>query len=493
MSTPRIPFFLSALWLLTLGPAVSQGLAQFVATHSFNARQGHNYLYQSPGDTRIFRVWLPAEDWAVRGIIIGGLDSSLEAFAVRHHMGLASIAGGGGQAYTQHAPVFMQALVDFAALGIHPELAHVPFISLGNSTGGGWAYGVAMLRPERAICFMSNVMVAPNPANPPAAGLGVPGIFTVGETDRLVQADVTTANLFGLARPAGAVWGRMVIQGMGHEARRVWRLGYPFFEDMIARRLPADWDPREGPAQLRPIDPQAEGWIADDTTWYAGLTAIYPVSGFSGVLDGSTSWYPSEDIAVLARSYSSWEQPGYLHILGIADHPPADQGVDTVMDHFRAGETITLSYDPGGTAWERVEFYRGAALIGEVSSGEPVLQHVLQGDRIAQSFSVLHHAPDGTVYTAPLQGILVLPPLDKWHNINRFGWFYDGFEPWLYHAAMGWIWMQNYEHITRPEPDAGFFFYHAGRESWNWSRLRWLPWVFDFGTEGGWFRESFTP
>lgn len=466
--------------------------AQWEAIHTFDVRTGHSYLYRSPNDSRAFLVWVPDMERPVRGIFIGGgLDESVKAFAARFDMGVASISGGGSGAYNNHAPVLMDGLVAMAALGVHPELAHAPYISHGSSTGGAWAYGVAMLNPDRTICFTSNVMAGPNPATPPAAGFKVPAIFTVGETDSLVRADVATANLLDQGRPEGALWGRMIIEDFGHENRRVWRLYYPFWEDMINRRVPADWDPREGPVTLRDIDP-SEGWIAYDPSWYEGLTEIFPADAYEGETDGSTSWYPNEGIAVLARSYSSWQQPGYLNIEGIPDFPPNDQGRDAEMELFRAGEAITLTYDDGGVAWDRIEFFKGAERLGEVTAGDPVFEHILEGDRIAQSFTILHHAPGGEIYTARLQGVLVLPPMDAWIYIHRFGWFYDGFEPWLYHTRVdGWIWLQNYDHISDFESTAGFFFFHQDRGAWHWSSIFRLPWTYDYGSDS-WERDTFS-
>ena len=58
----------------------------------------------------------------------------------------------GRRVYEEGAAVFFTALDHFAALGYHPELAHLPFVMYGSSNGGASTYGFVNYAPERPIC-----------------------------------------------------------------------------------------------------------------------------------------------------------------------------------------------------------------------------------------------------------------------------------------------------------------------------------------------------
>src|SRR5262249_45468060 len=82
-------------------------------------------------------------------------------------------------------------------------------------------------------------------------------------------------------RPKGAVWGWVGVQGVGHERVGQEVLAMPILDAAVRLRYPADVDVRKGPVKLKPVD-LTSGWVADNTTWKSGLTAITPAKKFKG-------------------------------------------------------------------------------------------------------------------------------------------------------------------------------------------------------------------
>ena len=182
---------------------------------------GTYYDFRDAAGKQMIKMWVPPTAKPVRGVFIcghggGGGDSrdfardeNMKAMAARYGFGLAGLhnfpggaiyprqAGQGGPAGAPGAPtrpqpaqpatpggkVFFDALSSFASLGVHPELANIPFVFMGSSNGGSQAYALASYAPERAVCFVSNVSAPRSILN--EAALTVPGIFFVGRYDLL--------------------------------------------------------------------------------------------------------------------------------------------------------------------------------------------------------------------------------------------------------------------------------------------------------------------
>lgn len=197
------------------------------------AYDGTSYDFRDAAGEAMIKAWVPPEADPVRGIFISGhgggsgdsrnftRDENMRALAARFRFGLVGLHNfPGRRVYTESAPVFFGALDAFAAMGHHPELAHVPFVIYGSSNGGAQSYGLAASAPERCIAFLSNVSYRMRPEPPPEAVLGVPGLFVLGRFDpfgRGMEGVDRMRNSFAEARARGARWA-LVIEDKGHAA-----------------------------------------------------------------------------------------------------------------------------------------------------------------------------------------------------------------------------------------------------------------------------------
>lgn len=479
---------------------LSQPLTAAYKATKRNIATGTIYVYEDDAttnkDRRVWQVWVPDSGRPVRGLLVDGnpgtgdgrattLNSSVQSFARQFNFGIMASAGvSGGSTYATHSFKIAEALEAMAALGDNPELVNVPFVTHGNSSAGANAYGLAMRFPERTICFTSNVIASTQPTSPPEDGMKVPGIIVVGEVDAVVPNSVAASRaLMDYARPKGALWGRIVIQGMGHEHRRVMRLFYPMWEKCIRMRLPESWDPLSGPPTLLPVN-EEDGWLVDDDSAVAGYSDSQPAADYDGDKT-RMSWYLDADMAQLARGYAAYSQHGEFSIDEVHNYPgynnkPDASAISQIMDHFRPGETVTLTYNPNGKAWQKVSFYYGVTLLGERAFGEePTLTINLGNDMYAQAYMAVVTDNEGKERPLIGQGLLSLPGRDQWISARQFGWYYEGFAPWYYHAELGWLYPAPEEFFGRT---AGFYFYYLDKEAWFWARPSWLPWIVDLST-----------
>ncbi len=268
----------------------------------------------------------------------------------------------------------------------------------------------------------------------------------------------------------------MLIQGMGHEHRRVYRMFYQFWETCIRLRLPGDANPRLGPVELIDL-PEESGWLADNQSWESGITQIYPYAEFDGDLT-QTSWLPDKANAIAYRSYSSWNQPMYFNIDGLEDYDEED---GKVIAWFDPGDEVTLVCDPGDFLdWTKMEFFSGAEKAGEITEGEPRLPVVLAEDPLVQVFSVLAHDGEGNTRTAVMQSVLVLQR-DHWIKGRGIGWYYGKHDPWFYHNEWGWI----YVHSGYMPAGRMITFYWWNRRLWYYVTGVYYPWMYNFAA-GAW-------
>lgn len=472
---------LASTHLLTALP----GFEAFVEVRERPSRwwpAGYLYDYRSETDNRYFTVWVPLGNATVKGLFIDGnagvsvnrlgvAEEDMRNFAQRFGFGLGATSNiSGGNTYSTHYLLILDALDAFGEMGMHPELANVPFITHGNSSGGGNAYGLAMRAPDRAIAFTSNVLVGPNPVFPPESSYTIPGLFTIGETDPLVAGNrVDVPRAMAAARAADAPWAWVMIQGMGHEHRRIYRLYYPYWEAMIALRLPEDADPRAGPVTLNAID-TSTGYLMDDNSWSDPLPFVAPADDYPRDPE-TASWLPNENLAYLTRGYASWDNPVTFDIEGIPDFYTEKS---SIIDTLSPGESLRLVANPGGIEWTRIEFFRGAVKLGEVTEGDPALDITLGYEEYAQAFTVLVHDDAGNTRTAIPQTVHVLGASDKdpvWSWLPEFGWYAYPWAPWIYHNDYGWFWAMDPALLTSKSN----FIWSAETQMWYWLQPNRLP------------------
>ena len=162
-------------------------------------------------------------------------------------------------------------------------------------------------------------------------------------------------------RPKGALWGWMAVPGIGHERDGQEVLAMPMLDAAVRLRYPADGDVRKAPVKLKPVDP-GSGWVADNTTWKSGLTAITPAKEFKGDISKS-SWLLNEDLAFIYRAYATYDRP--LKITSPRNTP--GNARDLVWD---AGSRVVIVVDDSRFAgWKKLELYDGAKQVGARAQG----------------------------------------------------------------------------------------------------------------------------
>jgi hypothetical protein len=265
--------------------------------------------------------------------------------------------------YLYDYKVLQNALKQFAADSKHPELVHAPYAATGFSAGGGFARRLLMADPDKLIAAVIVGSTMKLSGKPAATHRGVPVCVINGEHEHEKgEGDGMAAALEPVLaehRPKGALWGWMAVQGAGHEMVGQEVLAMPILDAAVRLRYPANGDVRKGPVKLKPVDPKS-GWIADNTTWKSGLTAITPAKDFKGDI-AKSSWLLNEDVALIYRAYATYNRP--LKITS----PDKTDAKNQVWD---AGSSVTIRVDDSRYAgWKKLELYDGAKKVDELAKG----------------------------------------------------------------------------------------------------------------------------
>jgi hypothetical protein len=338
----------------------------------------------------------------VRGTLVvgpyaGGDSRDLHREAwYREFLHLHDFAFLGTHAFSSHAEnfrVMQNALKQIAAGTRHPELAHAPYVATGFSAGGGFPSRLLVEAPDKAIAaaIVGSRLNLTN-TTPTAAHLGAPACIINGEHEDGGMAAVV-APVLAEYRPQGALWGWMAAPGGGHERNGQEVLAVPILDAAVRLRYPADGDARKGPVKLKPVAPES-GWVADNTTWKSGPTAIAPAKDFKGDLARS-SWLLDEDLAFIYRAYATYGRP-----LTITS-PRNDR--DLV---WGAGSRVTIGVgDSRFAGWKKLELYDGAKKVGELAAGPA--EFTVKGLRAGyHAFPVL--GTDGEGNLRPSDPVLVV-------------------------------------------------------------------------------------
>lgn len=379
--------------------------------------------------TRNYTVVIPEGLKTVRGLLVNGCYSGGDSrsdwticedyrqFMHLHRFAYVGCTGTAGSprsappaeamAKARHRGIF-QAFQDcmqvIATASRHPELGNAPYVAVGFSAGGGFAFNVMAFAPEKTIAAVSysspynfKRRITPPPSE---ALLRVPSICITGEQEEFNVPGPNTDPSTGKAtidevlvpyRPQGAEYAWLERQGLGHayDENRQDVLGMPLLDAAVRARYPKDGDPAKGPIKLLPIDPST-GWIADNTTWQSGLTKIFPAKEFKGDV-GHSSWLQNEGIAFIYRAYATHNNP--LTITSPGPCGPGTQGMDP-------GSNVTITVDAGKFPnWKKLEFYDGAKKLGTVTAAptQCTAKNLTPGYHV---FSVLGTDAVGTVRTS---------------------------------------------------------------------------------------------
>jgi hypothetical protein len=367
--------------------------------------QYQSYEYAEAGKT--VRLTLPEGLAVVRGILVVGPYAGADSRELyreiwyREFLHLHDFAFLGAQSFNSHAECFgvmQHALKQIAVDSKHPELVHAPYVATGFSAGGGFASRLLVEAPDQVI---ASVIVGSRlnltGIKPRAAHLGTPACIINGEHEHGQREAggmaAVVEPVLAAYRPKGALWGWMAVPGIGHEQDGQEVLAMPMLDAAVRLRYPTNGDVRKGPVKLKHLDPRS-GWIADNTTWKSGLTAIAPARDFKGDLARS-SWLLNEDLAFIYRAYATYNRP--LRITA----PLTDR--DLVWD---AGSRVTIVVDDSRFAgWKKLELYDGAKKVGELAKG-PAEFTVLGLKAGYHAFSVLGTDAKGTI--RPSNPVLVV-------------------------------------------------------------------------------------
>lgn len=401
------------------------------------AFDGAYYDFRDAAGVQMIKMWIPPGLDTIRGVLISGhgggggdsrnfaRDENVRALAMRLGFAVAGLHNFPGRSvYEQGAAVFFRALEEFAQLGGHPEIAHLPFVIYGSSNGGATAYGFVNHAPERAICFVANVSGGGNPEIPVDAALGVPGVFVMGQFDALVQQRGLdrVAAIMQYARERGARWS-WAVELKGHEDGCSFDIYMKLVEQAVAARYPASADPRAGLVQLQDL-PEESGWLVDQQSWADGLVRVAPWAEYSGA-KAAAGWVLNQDLAYVYRSLATHHPPFTIRVREFdrTFNPHTDPGTMFSLGGpvARPGDQVTVEADLRGIPeWQSLEFFNGAVPLGRVDAGqEPRIQVTLDGRSLVYCLTALATDRQGRRHTCPPLHFFVEDPSRPWNRPAR--------------------------------------------------------------------------
>jgi hypothetical protein len=266
--------------------------------------------------------------------------------------------------YMNDYKVMQAALKQLAIETKHPELVNAPYAATGFSAGGGYTRRLMEAEPDKVIAgvVVGSTMklrgaLTDDHRRVPMCVINGDLEHEPGESGGMAKA---LEPVLAAQRPKGALWGWMAVQGVGHEFAGQEVLAMPILDAAVRLRYPADGDVRKGPVQLKSVDLES-GWVADNTTWKSGLTAITPAKKFKGNV-AKSSWLLNEDIAFIYRAYATHDWP--LKII-------SPSNMSAKGEVFEAGSAVTIRVDDSKFAdWTKLELYDGATKVGELTKGQ---------------------------------------------------------------------------------------------------------------------------
>lgn len=361
-------FATSLLCLLLNAPVLA-------ATLEFEVPPAANEKYKSAQ----FRLWLPDDVRELKAIIIkqhgcgrNGIDhaddAQWQALAKKHD---AALLGSHFVQDQQCADWFdpangsdralAVALSDFAERSRHPELKEIPWVIWGHSGGGLWAMGMANRHPERIVAIFARSGTLPEVGE---AVRSIPILLQYGEqekTGRFAKVHERATEALNLHRPKGALWSSAVDPKSSHDCRQSRHLAIPFFDAMLAARLPHDRAASDAAYRLRELN-AAEAWLANLET-----LEISPADSYAGD-KAQGGWLPNERLA------KRWQE--FCRTGEVADQtppePPSEIRLERTTDQVRLRFAPLADLESGLKA---IHIYRDgerlASLGGEKTKANP--------------------------------------------------------------------------------------------------------------------------
>lgn len=364
----------------------------------FSATYASAYGGTSTGS---YRLWLPATEPVIRGIIfLGPGDGDTVTQYLIHDPYIQEVARTLGFGligynhdsrmnldtgnYTAAIQAAVQAVLDAAAtISNHPEISNAPLCAMGLSRGSFDSCYLARNWPERVITVVPFCGGEWNNFTMTEAIRAVPVLFVPGGVDGnsltdpfAVQTDFTIWRSQS-GRVAYAVnWngGHDCSDNQGWEAAGVW------ISEIARLRYPRTVIPslKSGTAPTLLTINDANSWLGERAFYSAYLAIsqsqtfpnIAPVSSFSGTAS-TASWLPSETMARAYRAMTATDRTTRLAI-------PYQTPVRIVspaqyMQPISLGNAVTIEIDPrdfdNSYVLASVDFYDGNVWLGADSSG----------------------------------------------------------------------------------------------------------------------------
>jgi len=375
---------------------------------SGSARASITYEVEFPELGRGLRMWLPRSSEEVRAVLVWGngaggdsrdavLTPYLQAYAAANRLAVIATSQFGMKIREGEGALILDALRMFARDSGHPEIENAPLLFTGHSNGGQMAYEFNAWMPARVIAFTiskGGIYESYDTLSPQA--LSTPAVLSAGEVDepRRVEA---IQRIFETNRPKGAPWSLIVEQGQGH----TWNESVPLYLVTMQHALEERLDPHasaaRAPVELKPVN-ASRAWLADNSTWKSGITAIYPADQYPGKAKRvkEASWLIDEDAAMIYRGIATYDDP--LKLARADNHGPVYGGNEPL---------VFTCTDFGAGNWKAVRIFDGATPLGEVSRDHPTLALPGPHPLGVHGSVVVGEMPDGTMRTSqPVEWIV---------------------------------------------------------------------------------------
>ena len=215
-------------------------------------------------------------------------------------------------------------LSQIALVSGHDELQTAPWLLWGHSGGGYWTLSMMKNYPERIIGVFAYSPAFDPEWDYPRAAYKIPLMIRhAGATDLNgpgVACWQTALNTFARFRAGGGYASIAYTPGQDHNYSYVRYMAIPFYEAVLAQRLPED-----PLGKLKDMDP-SKTWLGDTTSYNA-----VPASRFAGD-SRSMSWLPD------STSAAKWRE--YVITGSVADKtpPPAPSGLQVNL----VGDTVAV-------------------------------------------------------------------------------------------------------------------------------------------------------
>lgn len=257
----------------------------------------------------------------------------------------------------------------------HPELVNAPWLPVGHSNGGQMSYGFNSFRPDKTIGFIITKGQYYRTEAPAPAALKTPGMLTAGTADLVDDQGGTVdpkirqiriERLFTINRPRGALWAWINEQGVDHSDTLTRNMTYPFMEECVRLRYPADQQPSATyQPRLKDLH-EGDGWLVGDDTadWNTGYTTIKAAQDETGNIR-SLGWVPNKRMAYIYRAFSSYNKVGSINSGGTSGSSSATATVMT------APQTLNYRVNLTNGSWNSIEFFEGDESLGVVTPGGP--------------------------------------------------------------------------------------------------------------------------